>query len=64
MREFSHPIAAVKERAKALLEASDVTFARCLEDGKTWPDSWKAYRIALRTVARDGGVLPARPAYP
>lgn len=55
--------------AQAALDASDITFARALEDGKTWPQTWKDYRTALRAIvsAPSGDAtqpLPVRPAYP
>lgn len=52
-----------------LLDKSDITYARAQEDGKTWPQTWKDYRTALRAIisAETGDPtqpLPTRPAYP
>lgn len=52
-------------QAQSALDASDITFIRCVEEGLTWPQEWKEYRTALRAMVSTGaGTMPARPAWP
>lgn len=56
--------------AQALLDKSDTTVLRCVEEGIPVPPEWAVYRSALRAivgakVAGDPSVpLPVHPAYP
>lgn len=56
---------ALRDAARAALDASDVTILRCGERNMAVPQAWADYREALRAIVRDGaGVLPARPDWP
>lgn len=60
---------AYQAQAQALLDKSDVTMLRCVENGVTVPDVWKKYRQDLRAIvsAATGDAaqaLPVRPIYP
>ena len=62
--------AVYQAEAKALLDQSDVTIARCVENSVTVPSAWASYRKALRLIvgAQTPGdatqPLPSRPSYP
>ena len=57
--------AALQSQAQALLSASDIQVLRCVENGITLPDAWKAYRCALRAIVSSGaGEIPQRPVWP
>lgn len=61
--------ASYQTRARALLDQSDVTMLRCIENAVTVPAEWAAFRKALRSIisAATGDAtqpLPTRPAYP
>lgn len=52
-------------QAQAALDASDRTVWRCYEADIPVPESWRAYRQALRAVIRgESDALPDRPDYP
>ncbi len=52
-------------KAKALLDASDITYIRCGKAGVAWPPEWQTYVLALRLIVASGtGSIPAQPVYP
>ena len=53
------------QQANALLGKSDVTLARCYENGIPLPAEWVTYRQTLRSiVVSNMGTIPSTPAYP
>lgn len=52
-------------QAQSLLDKSDVTLLRCLENGVGVPQAWRDYRTALRNVVSgSSSTIPTRPQYP
>src|ERR1035437_2686172 len=48
-----------------LMDKSDKTILRCLEQGIPIPQEWKDYRMVLRAVITSGGGdVPSTPQYP
>ncbi len=48
-----------------IMDKSDKTILRCLENGIPVPHEWKQYRAELRIfITNKGGVMPTRPPYP
>ncbi|BCF96645.1 hypothetical protein PPGU19_012140 [Paraburkholderia sp. PGU19] len=61
--------ATYQANAKALLDASDITVLRCIENGVTMPPEWATYRKSLRSIVgaasgNPGQPLPTRPQFP
>ena len=48
--------------ATAKLAKADISALRALKAGIVIPATWLAFEASLRTVAADGGALPANPA--
>ena len=58
-----------KQQAQSLIDKSDVTLIRCVENGVAVPATWADYRKALRAIisASTGDTtkpLPTRPSFP
>ena len=52
-------------RARIELDASDTVALRCFKAGVAWPQDWKDYCDALRSVVRGvSDTIPVRPPFP
>lgn len=56
---------AIKNAARAALQANDRVAARCTKAGVAYPAEWLVYDESLRAVVQSGtGTIPSRPDYP
>lgn len=54
-----------RAKARAALDASDVTVLRCYEALVDVPEDWRIYRAALRAIVASGhGPIPDAPPFP